>query len=414
VLGAITVTQTLTIVLFLGLIPLAAFGYRLGRGKRLAQSATPSPFAGSAGIFGWYAVLGAAKPALAINLAALGLYLAGILSIPMPVVAASTVVAAMVGLFLALRAIQPHFRAREAIEKTIQRMLFVASLISILTTIGIVASVIFEAIHFFRLVSLWEFITGTQWNPDDALRPDGTVDSSLFGAVPLFAGTLLITCIAMSVAIPVGLFSAICMSEYASPLIRRIAKPTLEILAGIPTVVYGFFAAITVSPLVVETAGRLGLQADSTNALSPGLVMGIMIIPLVSSLADDVISAVPQNLREGSLALGAFPSETIKRVVLPAALPGIVSACLLAVSRAVGETMIVVMAAGLQPVLSANPLRGMTTVNVRIVDAFTGDQAFDSPETLSAFGLGLALLVITLGLNIISLTVIRKFRQRYE
>lgn len=407
-------TQTLTIVLFLGLIPLAAFGYRLGRGKHLSMSGQPSPFTGSADIFGWYTLLGAAKPALAVNLAALACHLTGILSIPMPVIAAITMAAAMMGGLFALKAIRPHFRARESIEKTIQHVLFATSLVSILTTIGIVLSIVFEAIQFFQLVSLWDFITGTQWNPDDALRPDGTVDSSLFGAVPLFAGTFFITCIAMSVAIPVGLFSAICMSEYASPLIRRIAKPTLEILAGIPTVVYGFFAAITVSPLVVEIAGRLGLQADSTNALSPGLVMGIMIIPLVSSLADDVISAVPQSLREGSLALGAFSSETIKRVVLPAALPGIISACLLAVSRAVGETMIVVMAAGLQPVLSANPLRGMTTVNVRIVDAFTGDQAFDSPETLSAFGLGLALLLFTLGLNIISLAMIRKFRQNYE
>jgi phosphate transport system permease protein len=196
--------------------------------------------------------------------------------------------------------------------------------------------------------------------------------------------------------------------------VRRTAKPALEILAGIPTVVYGFFAAITVSPLIVRMAESVGLQADYTNALSPGVVMGIMIIPLVSSLSDDVISSVPQSLREGSLALGAYPSETIRRVVLPAALPGIVSACLLAISRAVGETMIVVMAAGLQPNLSWNPLEGMTTVNVRIVDALTGDQAFDSPETLAAFGLGLVLLVLTLCLNIVSLTVIRKFRQKYE
>jgi phosphate transport system permease protein len=204
------------------------------------------------------------------------------------------------------------------------------------------------------------------------------------------------------------------MSEYASLPVRRTAKPALEILAGIPTVVYGFFAAITVSPLIVRMAESVGLQADYTNALSPGVVMGIMIIPLVSSLSDDVISSVPQSLREGSLALGAYPSETIRRVVLPAALPGIVSACLLAISRAVGETMIVVMAAGLQPNLSWNPLEGMTTVNVRIVDALTGDQAFDSPETLAAFGLGLVLLVLTLCLNIVSLTVIRKFRQKYE
>ncbi len=407
-------SQTITLVLVLGLLPLAAFGYRLGRNKWLAMSATPSPFVGSAGIFGWYVMLGALKPVLALNLLALVANMIDLFSLPGPILASISFVTATAGMAYALKAISPHFKAREAIETTIRRLLFVASLISIFTTIGIVVSILFEAIQFFRLVSIWDFITGTQWNPDDAVRPDGSIDSTLFGAVPLFAGTLMITFIAMTVAIPVGLFSAICMSEYASTLTRRIAKPTLEILAGIPTVVYGFFAAITVSPLVVQAAAFFGLEAEYTNALSPGLVMGIMIIPLVSSLADDVISAVPQNLREGSFALGAFPSETIKWVVLPAALPGIVSACLLAISRAVGETMIVVMAAGLQPVLSWNPLRGMTTVNVRIVDAFTGDQAFDSPETLSAFGLGLALLITTLCLNIVSLVVIRKFRQQYE
>ena len=403
-----------SLVLFLGIIPLAAFGYYLGRSRHLAQTKTPSRFAGSAGIFGWHVVLGAVKPAIAINVLAALLGLTKLVAIPTPVVAATSLVAAFVGLALALKAIHPKFQARQEIETTIRRLLFGASLISILTTLGIVVSIVFEAIRFFELVSLWDFLTGTQWNPDDAIRPNGNVDSSLFGAIPLFAGTFLITIIAMIVAIPVGIYSAICMSEYASPLTRKVAKPTLEILAGIPTVVYGFFAAITVSPWVVEAAASLGLEADSTNALSPGLVMGIMIIPLVSSLADDVISAVPQSLREGSLALGAFPRETITKVVLPAALPGIVSACLLAISRAVGETMIVVMAAGLQPVLSWNPLRGMTTVNVRIVDALTGDQAFDSPETLSAFGLALVLFLFTMGINIISLTVIRKFRQRYE
>jgi phosphate transport system permease protein len=334
--------------------------------------------------------------------------------VPWPMLAATALLLGAVSIWLALKAIRPSLRVRTALEKTITRILLVASLISILTTIGIVMSIVFEAVHFFRIVNFWDFLTGTTWNPDAAtVGNDGKIQP-LFGSVPLFAGTFMITLIAMCVAIPVGLMSAICMSEYASLAIRRVAKPALEILAGIPTVVYGFFAAITVSPFIVRMAENVGLQADFTNALSPGLVMGIMIIPLVSSLSDDVISSVPQSLREGSLALGAYPSETIKRVVLPAALPGIVSACLLAVSRAVGETMIVVMAAGLQPNLSWNPLVGMTTVNVRIVDALTGDQAFDSPETLSAFGLGLVLLVLTLCLNIVSLTVIRKFRQRYE
>jgi phosphate transport system permease protein len=218
----------------------------------------------------------------------------------------------------------------------------------------------------------------------------------------------------MLVAVPMGLFAAVYMAEYASKRVRRIAKPALEILAGIPTVVYGFFAAITVSPLIVHLAEAVGLEAEYTNALAPGLVMGVMIIPLVSSLSDDVINAVPQAMREGSYALGATPSETIRKVVLPAALPGVVSAVLLAVSRAVGETMIVVMAAGLMPNLTWNPLKSMTTVTVSIVDSLTGDQAFDSPQTLSAFGLGLVLLVLTLVLNVVSLVVIRKFREQYE
>jgi phosphate transport system permease protein len=235
-----------------------------------------------------------------------------------------------------------------------------------------------------------------------------------FGSVPIFAGTFMVTFIALAVAVPVGLLSAIYMSEYATPNIRKTAKPILEILAGIPTVVYGFFAAITVSPFIVRTAEAIGVQADYTNALAPGVVMGIMIIPFVSSLSDDVINAIPQNMREGSLALGTTRSETMKHVLLPAALPGIVSAILLALSRAIGETMIVVMAAGLRPNLTWNPLEGMTTVTVRIVDALTGDQSFDSLETLSAFGLGLVLLVVTLVLNIVSSIIIRKFRKQYD
>lgn len=407
-------TISLAQYLFAGLLPLALAGYFLGRKKVRSQQDTQVRFKTSENLFGWYAVIRMLSPALAVSAIAAILDVSGLLDVPWTMLAAAALILAAGGMWLALRAIHPGMKVRAFLEKGITSALLVASLISILTTIGIVASIIFEAVHFFRLVSIWDFLTGTTWNPDAAtIGPDGKVDA-LFGSVPLFAGTFMITAIAMCVAIPVGLFSAICMSEYASLATRRVAKPALEILAGIPTVVYGFFAAITVSPLVVNIAESLGLRADFTNALSPGLVMGIMIIPLVSSLSDDVISSVPQSLREGSLALGAYPSETIRRVVLPAALPGIVSACLLAVSRAVGETMIVVMAAGLQPNLSWNPLQGMTTVNVRIVDALTGDQAFDSPETLSAFGLGLVLLILTLCLNIVSLTVIRKFRQRYE
>ncbi len=399
---------------FAGLLPLTAMAYLLGRRTIRAQQDPDAQFKASENLYGWFAVVRTAAPAAIICAGAALVQAAGLAAAPWPMLAAATLLAAAGGLWLALRAINPGLRVRTVLEKLILRILFVASLISILATIGIVLSVIFEAVKFFRIVGVWDFLTGTTWNPDAAtMAEDGTIQP-LFGSVPLFGGTFMITAIAMLVAIPVGLMSAICMSEYASLKFRRVAKPALEILAGIPTVVYGFFAAITVSPLIVRLAESVGLQADFTNALSPGLVMGVMIIPLVSSLSDDVISSVPQSLREGSLALGAYPHETITRVVLPAALPGIVSACLLAMSRAVGETMIVVMAAGLQPNLSWNPLEGMTTVNVRIVDALTGDQSFDSPETLSAFGLGLVLLVLTLCLNIISLVVIRKFRQRYE
>jgi phosphate transport system permease protein len=407
-------TTYLAQYLFAGLLPLALFGYFLGRRKIRVQQDQSARYKASENLFGWFAVSKMLMPAALISLLGSILDLFDLVEVPWPMLAAGALLMGAGSIWVALRAIRPSLRVRTALEKTITRILLMASLISILTTIGIVMSIVFEAVHFFRIVNFWDFLTGTVWNPDAAtVSADGKIQP-LFGSVPLFAGTFMITAIAMCVAIPVGLLSAICMSEYATLAVRRVAKPALEILAGIPTVVYGFFAAITVSPLIVNLADKVGISADYTNALSPGLVMGIMIIPLVSSLSDDVISSVPQSLREGSLALGAYPSETIKRVVLPAALPGIVSACLLAVSRAVGETMIVVMAAGLQPNLSWNPLAGMTTVNVRIVDALTGDQAFDSPETLSAFGLGLVLLVLTLCLNIVSLTVIRKFRQRYE
>jgi phosphate transport system permease protein len=389
-------TTYLAQYLFAGLLPLALFGYLLGRRKIRTQQDPNARYKASENLFGWFAVSKMLMPAVLISVIGSILDLFDLVEVPWTMLAAAILILGAGGIWIALRAIQPSLRVRTALEKTITRILLVASLISILTTIGIVMSIVFEAVHFFRIVNFWDFLTGTTWNPDAATIDEAGNIQPLFGSVPLFAGTFMITAIAMCVAIPVGLMSAICMSEYASLAVRRVAKPALEILAGIPTVVYGFFAAITGSPLIVN------------------LVMGIMIIPLVSSLSDDVISSVPQSLREGSLALGAYPSETIKRVVLPAALPGIVSACLLAVSRAVGETMIVVMAAGLQPNLTWNPLEGMTTVNVRIVDALTGDQSFDSPETLAAFGLGLVLLVLTLCLNIVSLTVIRKFRQRYE
>ncbi len=291
-------------------------------------------------------------------------------------------------------------------EKIIKSFLIIASTISILTTFGILFSILFEAIEFFQMKSFWYFISGTEWSPG--------VEDSKFGAIPIFAGTFMITLIAMSVAIPVGLGSAIYMSEYASSRTRDYLKPMLEVLAGIPTVVYGFFAAITVAPLIVKAANFVGLEATFNSALASGVVMGIMIIPVISSLSDDVIRAVPDSQRKAALGLGLTQGETIKNIVLPSALPGIISASLLGLSKALGETMIVVMAAGLRPNLSINPLEDMTTVTVRVVDALVGDQAFNSPATLSAFALGLVLFAVTLVLNIISLIMIRKFKEKYK
>ena len=291
-------------------------------------------------------------------------------------------------------------------EKFIKILLIVASTISILTTIGILFSIIFQAIEFFRLKSFWYFVTGTEW----AIGRE----NSRFGALPIFAGTLIITVIALSVAIPVGVGCAIYMSEYAGRQTRNAIKPVLEILAGIPTVVYGFFAALTVAPAIVKLAEALGYSAAYNSALACGVVMGIMIIPFISSLSDDVLRGVPAAQRNASLALGMTHSETIMHVVVPSAMPGIISASLLGFSRAIGETMIVVMAAGLRPNLTWNPLDDMTTVTVRIVDSLVGDHSFDSPETLSAFALGLVLFTVTLVLNMISLRQIRRFKARYK
>jgi phosphate transport system permease protein len=275
-------------------------------------------------------------------------------------------------------------------------------------------SLLFEAIRFFNKVSPAEFLFGLHWSPQTALRADQVGASGAFGAVPIFAGTLLITLIAMTVSIPIGLMSAIYMAEYATPKFRSLVKPALEILAGVPTVVYGFFAALTVAPLIRGLGEQIGLSVASESALAAGLVMGVMIIPFVSSLSDDVINAVPQTLRDGAYAMGSTKSETIRQVVLPAALPGIVGSILLAVSRAIGETMIVVMAAGLAASLTANPLEAVTTVTVQIVTLLVGDQEFDSAKTLAAFALGLLLFVITLILNVIALVVVRKYREKYD
>ncbi|MFP5328598.1 MAG: phosphate ABC transporter permease subunit PstC [Alphaproteobacteria bacterium] len=328
----------------------------------------------------------------------------------------AAILVALLGAFWALRRIGVEFRARNAVERWTMALLLAASLIAILTTVGILLSLLFESLRFFGMVSPVEFLFGTQWSPQTAIRADQAGSSGAFGSIPLFWGTIFIgAVIAMIVAIPLGLMSAIFLTQYAPARLRSWMKPMLEILAGIPTVVYGYFAALTVAPLVRDLGLSLGIaSASSESALAAGLVMGIMIIPFVSSMSDDSIAAVPQAMRDGSLALGATKSETIRKVVLPAALPGVVGGILLAVSRAIGETMIVVMAAGLAANLTLNPFESVTTVTTQIVQLLTGDQEFDSAKTLAAFALGLVLFLITLVLNLIALTVVRRYREAYE
>ena len=323
---------------------------------------------------------------------------------------------ALAGAAFAVTRVKFEFRARSGVERWVMLLLMAASTVAILTTLGIVLSLLFESLRFFGMVSPTEFLFGTSWSPQMALRPDQAGSSGEFGSVPLFWGTAFIgAIIAMIVAIPLGLMSAIYLTQYAAPRVRAWLKPILEILAGVPTVVYGYFAALTVAPIVRDFGLSIGVtSASSESALAAGLVMGIMIIPFVSSMADDSIAAVPQARRDGSLAVGATKSETIKKVVLPAALPGVVGGVLLAVSRAIGETMIVVMAAGLSANMTANPFAAVTTVTVQIVQLLTGDQEFDSAKTLAAFALGLLLFVITLILNLIALTVVRHYREAYE
>ena len=317
-------------------------------------------------------------------------------------------------LYLATQKVSVNFNARPVVENIMERILLASACVAIFTTIGIIFSVLFESIQFFRKVPFFDFVFGLEWSPQTAIREDQVGSSGSFGAVPLFVGTILISLVAMIIAVPIGLMSAIYLSEYASLNVRTIAKPALEILAGIPTVVYGFFAAITVAPVLRDFGESVGLDIASESALAAGAVMGIMIIPFISSIADDVISAVPQSMRDGSLAMGATHSETVKRVVIPAALPGIVGGILLAMSRAIGETMIVVMAAGLAANLTVNPLDAVTTVTVQIVTLLTGDQEFDSAKTLAAFALGLMLFVVTLMLNIFALQIVKKYREQYE
>ena len=323
-------------------------------------------------------------------------------------------VIALLGLLYVRRRIRADLRARNSYEQVVEWALFACSGIAVLTTIGIVLSIVFEAVRFFQLIPITDFLFGLHWSPQMAIRADQVGSSGAFGAVPLFTGTLLISAIAMVVAAPIGLLSAIYLAEYADRRARSVIKPLLEVLAGVPTVVYGFFAALTVGPILRSVGETIGLNVASESALAAGLIMGVMIIPFVSSLADDMITAVPQSLRDGAYALGATRSETIRQVVLRAALPGIVGGLLLAVSRAIGETMIVVMAAGLAANLTANPFEAVTTVTVQIVTLLVGDQEFDSPKTLAAFALGLVLFLVTLVLNVIALYVVRKYREQYE
>ena len=329
--------------------------------------------------------------------------------------AVTTIALVIAAALLVRRRITPALRARNQVEGILTLILIACSTLAIFITIGIILSVLYEAIRFFRAVPVTDFLFGLDWSPQMAIRADQVGSSGAFGAVPVFLGTALISAIAMVVAVPIGLMSAIYLSEYAGKRFRAVAKPLIEVLAGIPTVVYGFFAALDGRALHPRCRGRvLGLEVASESALAAGLVMGIMIIPFVSSLSDDFINAVPQSLRDGAYSLGATKSETIRQVIVPAALPGIIGGVLLAVSRAIGETMIVVMAAGLSANLTVNPLKAVTTVTVQIVTLLVGDQEFDSPKTLAAFALGLILFIVTLCLNIIALYVVRKYREQYE
>lgn len=329
-------------------------------------------------------------------------------------------VTAIAAMAVCYRKIAPDFRSRRYVELFVKIVLGACAVVAILTTVGILFSVVFETYRFFFDPSLKGkptipgFLFGLDWNPQAALRADQGELSTAYGFVPLLVGSLLITFIAICVAGPLGLYSAIYLAEYATPKIRATAKPVLEILAGIPTVVLGFFAALTVAPMIRNIGTHYGLDIASESALAAGLVMGMMIIPFISSLSDDVINAVPQSLRDGAYALGATKSETIRQVILPAALPGIVSAFMLAISRAIGETMIVVMAAGLAANLTINPLEAVTTITVQIKTILVGDQEFDSAKTLAAFALGFVLFFVTLMLNFIAMRIVQKYREQYD
>jgi len=314
----------------------------------------------------------------------------------------------------ARRKVMQRFRARQGVENIVHGLMVFCATVAIFTTIGIVGSLVFEAGRFFAIVPIHEFLFGLNWEPQIAIRADQIASEGAFGWVPVFTGTLVITVVALFVAVPIGLGSAIYLHEFAPRSVRATVKPILEILAGVPTVVYGFFAVLTVAPALRVAGTALGLDVSPNTALAAGGVMAIMLIPFISSFADDALGAVPRALRDGALALGATRAETVLNVLFPAALPGIVGGILLAVSRAIGETMIVVMAAGLMANLTANPLDSVTTVTVQIVTMLIGDTSFDNPKTLSAFALGLMLFLATLIINIFALRIVRKYREAYD
>lgn len=384
-------------------VALSGLGFALGRARAKGQRATAAAHS--------LPQFHGAVVAIAAGVAAvLGLIVHGLVGQPAALAGqvGFALVPGLAALGLALARITPAFRARNLAESWMMGLLIACSLVAVLTTVGIVASLVFETWHFFQLHPATNFFFSTEWNPQFR-------GGSSLGLWPLVWGTLYVSAIALAVAVPIGLMSAIYLSEYAGPKMRAIVKPAIEILAGIPTIVYGLFALITVGPLLRDwIAQPMGFGDSSSSVMTAGLVMGIMVIPFVSSLSDDILNAVPQALRDGSLGLGATPSETTRRVVIPAALPGIVGAVLLAASRAIGETMIVVMGAGAAAKLSLNPFEAMTTVTVKIVSQLTGDTEFASPETLVAFALGLTLFILTLGLNVIALVIVRKYREQYE
>ena len=327
---------------------------------------------------------------------------------------ALTAALAALMLYLARGRVAADFRARQGFETIIHRVMIGCATTAIFVTVGIVASLLFETFRFFQMVPFWDFVLGTSWEPQIPIREGQIAAKGAFGMLPVFLGTLVIATVAMLIATPIGLLSAIYLHEFASHRARSVIKPLMEILAGVPTVVYGFFAVLVIAPALRSFGAELGLDVASNTALAAGSVMGVMLIPFISSFADDALGAVPRSLRDGSLAVGATPAETVLKVLFPAAIPGIVGGILLAVSRAIGETMIVVMAAGLIAKMTINPLDSVTTVTVQIVTLLIGDTAFDNPKTLAAFALGMGLFLMTLMINIAALSIVRKYREVYD